>query len=174
MSEIVCTIFVCHHMSPWKDVHCTVSATDNCHFEKEIRTQQFHVTKSFSHFSRCVYVTPLQDLAEVVYADWQPKFGSLGKKVVLLTGETATDLKLIAKGNVVVATPDKWDVLSRRWKQRKNVQNVQLFICDEIHLLGGPEGPIIELICSRMRYMSSQVTSSFSIILSPLIEVQAL
>jgi len=113
---------------------------------------------------RCVYVTPLQDLAEVVYADWQPKFGSLGKKVVLLTGETATDLKLIAKGNVVVATPDKWDVLSRRWKQRKNVQNVQLFICDEIHLLGGPEGPIIELICSRMRYMSSQVDKPIRII----------
>ena len=113
---------------------------------------------------RCVYVTPMQHLADIVYADWQPKFGSLGKKVVMLTGETATDLKLIAKGHVVIATPDRWDVLSRRWKQRKNVQNVQLFICDEIHLLGGPDGPIIELICSRMRYMSSQVDKPIRIV----------
>ena len=64
----------------------------------------------------------------------------LGKKVVLLTGETATDLKLLAKGNIIIATPEKWDVLSRRWKQRKNVQNINLFIADELHLIGGDEG----------------------------------
>ena len=49
---------------------------------------------------RCVYVTPMQDLAEIVYNDWQPKFSMLGKRTVLLTGETATDLKLIAKGKI--------------------------------------------------------------------------
>ena len=113
---------------------------------------------------RCVYVTPMQQLAETVYADWQPRFDNLGKKTVLLTGETATDLKLIAKGNIIISTPEKWDVLSRRWKQRKNVQNVQLFICDEIHLLGGPDGPVIELICSRMRYISSQLDKEIRII----------
>ena len=102
-------------------------------------------------------MTPVQDLAEIVYNDWQPKFAMLNKKTVLLTGETATDLKLIAKGNIIISTPDKWDVLSRRWKQRKNVQNIHLFICDEIHLLGGPDGPVIEIICSRMRYISSQL-----------------
>ena len=113
---------------------------------------------------RCVYVTPVQHLAEIIYAEWQPRFDNLGKKTVLLTGETATDLKLIAKGNIIIATPEKWDVLSRRWKQRKNVQNVQLFICDEIHLLGGPDGPVIELICSRMRYISSQLDKEIRII----------
>lgn len=64
----------------------------------------------------------------------------LGKNVVMLTGETSADLKLLAKGNVIVSTPDKWDVLSRRWKQRKNVQNVNLFILDEAHLIGGENG----------------------------------
>ena len=33
-----------------------------------------------------------------MYAEWTAKFGGqLGKKVVLLTGETGTDLKLLAK-----------------------------------------------------------------------------
>ena len=31
-------------------------------------------------------------------------------------------------------------MLSRRWKQRKNVQNVNLFIVDELHLIGGDNG----------------------------------
>ena len=109
-------------------------------------------------------MTPKQDLAEIVYNDWQPKFEKLNKRTVLLTGETATDLKLIAKGNIIISTPEKWDVLSRRWKQRKNVQNIQLFICDEIHLLGGPDGPVIEIICSRMRYISGQLPKPIRII----------
>jgi len=44
------------------------------------------------------------------------------------------------QGNIIVSTPEKWDVLSRRWKQRKNVQTISLFIVDELHLIGGEEG----------------------------------
>ena len=51
---------------------------------------------------RCVYVTPIQDMAENVYKDWQPKFDMLKKRTVMLTGETATDLKLIAKGTIFI------------------------------------------------------------------------
>jgi pre-mRNA-splicing helicase BRR2 len=91
-----------------------------------------------------------------MYNEWSAKFSLLGKKVILLTGETGTDLKLLAKGNVIISTPEKWDVLSRRWKQRKNVQNVNLFIADDLQLIGGEEGPVLEVICSRMRYIASQ------------------
>ena len=57
--------------------------------------------------ARCVYVTPIESLADLVYVDWQRKFGmQLGKKVVLLTGETATDLKLLAKGKCVEGTEE--------------------------------------------------------------------
>lgn len=44
---------------------------------------------------RCVYLVPKEPLAEIVFADWHQKFGAtLGKKVVMLTGETGTDLKV--------------------------------------------------------------------------------
>lgn len=73
--------------------------------------------------------------------DWYEKFQDrLSKKVVLLTGETSTDLKLLGKGSVIISTPEKWDILSRRWKQRKNVQNISLFVVDEVHLIGGENG----------------------------------
>lgn len=114
---------------------------------------------------RCVYLVPEEALADLVFADWHNKFGQvLGKKVVLLTGETGTDLKLLAKGQVVITTAEKWDILSRRWKQRKNVQNINLFIVDELHLIGGEDGPVIEVVCSRMRYISSQIEKPIRIV----------
>ena len=70
--------------------------------------------------------------------------GSLGLNVVQLTGDTAADVKLLEKGNIIIATPEHWDMLSRRWKQRKNVQAVSLFVVDELHLIGGRNGPVIE------------------------------
>ncbi|CAF3825762.1 unnamed protein product [Adineta steineri] len=113
---------------------------------------------------KCVYVTPKEELAEIVRQDWDRRFATIGRKVVLLTGETATDLKLIAKGHIIISTPEKWDILSRRWKQRKNVQNVNLFIVDDLHVIGSDEGPVLEVICSRMRYMSSQIGRNVRII----------
>lgn len=68
------------------------------------------------------------------------------------------------QSNIIVTTPEKWDVLSRRWKQRKNVQGVHLFIVDELQLIGGVEGPVIEVVCSRMRYISSQLERPIRII----------
>ncbi|KAL1138953.1 hypothetical protein AAG570_009015 [Ranatra chinensis] len=115
--------------------------------------------------SRCLYVVSRESLAQIIYAEWHHKLSPiLGNKVVLLTGETATDLKLLAKGQVIIASAEKWDVLSRRWKQRKNVQNVQLFIVDELQLLGGDEGPVLEIVCSRMRYICSQIEKPLRII----------
>ncbi|CAH2236759.1 jg14251 [Pararge aegeria aegeria] len=77
--------------------------------------------------------------------------------VVQLTGETATDHKLLNKGQIIITTAEKWDVLSRRWKVRKSVQSVSLFIVDALQLLGGEEGPVLEVVCSRMRYIASQI-----------------
>lgn len=114
---------------------------------------------------RAVYIAPLEALAKERFNDWKTKFGDhLGMRVVELTGETASDLKLLEKGQLIISTPEKWDALSRRWKQRKHVQQVSLFIIDELHLIGGQGGPILEVIVSRMRYISSQVENKIRIV----------
>lgn len=41
-------------------------------------------------------------------------------------------------------------------------QDVALLIADELHLLGGPEGPTLEVVVSRMRYISSQLEKKVS------------
>ncbi|XP_059634391.1 DExH-box ATP-dependent RNA helicase DExH12-like [Cornus florida] len=114
---------------------------------------------------RAVYIAPIEALATERYNDWKRKFGEgLGMRVVELTGETATDLKLLEKGQVIISTPEKWDALSRRWKQRKHIQQVSLFIIDELHLIGGQGGPILEVIVSRMRYIATQGDNKIRIV----------
>ncbi|APA06914.1 hypothetical protein SS1G_04434 [Sclerotinia sclerotiorum 1980 UF-70] len=107
---------------------------------------------------RAVYIAPFQELVDLRHLDWQKRFSTLlgGKEIVKLTGETTADLKLLERGDLILATPSQWDVLSRQWQRRKNIQNVQLFIADELHMLGGQAGFVYEIIVSRMHYIRSQ------------------
>ncbi|KAK0578343.1 hypothetical protein LWI29_008842 [Acer saccharum] len=115
--------------------------------------------------TRVVYIAPIEALAKDRYRDWDLKFSKgLGLRVVELTGETAVDLKLLEKGQIIISTPEKWDALSRRWKQRKYVQQVSLFIIDELHLIGGQGGPVLEVIVYRMRYIASQVENKIRLV----------
>ena len=49
------------------------------------------------------------------------------------------------QANIAITTPEKWDILSRRWKQRKHVKDVALFIVDELHLVGQRHGAALEV-----------------------------
>ncbi|GAY41159.1 hypothetical protein CUMW_057280 [Citrus unshiu] len=124
-----------------------------------------HKKASETGVMRAVYIAPIEALAKQRYCDWERKFGKeLGMCVVELTVETAMDLKLLEKGQIIISTPEKWDALSRRWKQRKYVQQVSLFIIDELHLIGGQGGPVLEVIVARMRYIASQVENKIRIV----------
>ncbi|KAF3932488.1 hypothetical protein ABW19_dt0207759 [Dactylella cylindrospora] len=111
---------------------------------------------------RAVYIAPFQELVDQRLKDWQKRLGTLGKAVVKLTGETTADLKLLEKGDLILATPAQWDSLSRQWQRRKNVQTVNLFIADDIHLLGGNQGYLYEIVVSRMQYIAIQLEKTDS------------
>src|SRR5207248_6143643 len=99
-------------------------------------------------------------------ADWQERLGKMpgGKVITALTGDMAADLKLLSDADLILATPTQWDVISRQWQRRKNVQNVQLFIADELHMLGGQEGYVYEVIVSRMHYIALQTENNMRIV----------
>lgn len=107
---------------------------------------------------RCVYIAPTDPIAKERFTDWSARFGKLfGLRVSLLTGETSTDRRLLQDSNIVISTPESWDIMSRRWKTRKEVQTIRLFIVDELHLIGSFEvGPILEVITSRTLKIAKQ------------------
>ena len=111
---------------------------------------------------KCVFVAPTEDIAGPVYEEWNRRFGPiLGKsKIAKLSGQTIPDLKLLGEAKIAVCSVKTWDILSRRWRQRKAVQAVSLVVFDELHFLGGEHGPTMEIVISRMRYISGQRQSS--------------
>lgn len=105
---------------------------------------------------KIVYIGPLKALVRERIKDWEVRFGQkLGKKVLELTGDTTPELHALERADIILTTPEKWDGISRNWQQREYVQRVGLLVLDEIHLLGVQRGNILEVIVSRMRYISS-------------------
>lgn len=108
---------------------------------------------------RAICIVPFDVMVAPRVAEWKIKFGSYkgGKEVVALTGESSADLRLLEMADLVICTPEQWDVLSRRWRQRKNVQSVALYIADEAQMIGDWRmGPTYEIVLSRARFVSAQ------------------
>lgn len=118
----------------------------------------------------CVYIAPLKSLARERLKEWKLRLGSapLNWKVLELSGDTHHDQKALNNADVLVCTPEKWDLISRGWKGttasdsnvangKKFVKRVRLLVIDEIHLLGEERGAVLEAIVSRTRFISKFV-----------------
>ena len=106
---------------------------------------------------KAVYIGPLKSLVREKLLDWKDKFETrLHHRVIELTGDSAPELGQLQRADIIVTTPEKWDGVSRMWEQREYVKKVSLIILDEIHLLGADRGPIIEVIVSRLRFISQK------------------
>ncbi len=115
--------------------------------------------------SKVVYIAPMKALVRERVKDWGARLaGPLGLKLVELTGDNTPDTRTIKDADVIITTPEKWDGISRSWQTRGYVRQVALVIIDEIHLLAGDRGPILEIIVSRK---SSQPSNCIFILTSP-------
>ena len=50
-------------------------------------------------------------------------------------------MRALIYADAIVATPEKWDGISRSWKDRGYMKKVSLMMIDEIQLLGNERGP---------------------------------
>ncbi|EGY18790.1 hypothetical protein VD0002_g2862 [Verticillium dahliae] len=111
--------------------------------------------------SKVVYIAPMKALVRERVKDWGARLAKpLGLKLVELTGDNTPDTRTIKDADVIITTPEKWDGISRSWQTRGYVRQVSLVIIDEIHLLAGDRGPILEIIVSRMNYIAASTKNS--------------
>ncbi|KAI1489464.1 Sec63 Brl domain-containing protein [Biscogniauxia mediterranea] len=111
--------------------------------------------------SKVVYIAPMKALVRERVKDWGARLsGPLGLKLVELTGDNTPDTRTIKDADIIITTPEKWDGISRSWQTRGYVRQVALVIIDEIHLLAGDRGPILEIIVSRMNYIAESTKNS--------------
>ena len=110
---------------------------------------------------RIVYINSCQESIKQLAKLWSKKYNSIteeGKVVDFLTDDLTSNLGKIAKSHLILATPDQFDFVSRRWRQRKVIQSLELMICDDVHMLSsGIDGVAYENIIARMRFISTQV-----------------
>lgn len=55
----------------------------------------------------------------------------------------------IEETQIIVTTPEKWDIITRKSDDRTYTNLVRLMIIDEIHLLHDSRGPVLESIVAR-------------------------
>lgn len=106
-----------------------------------------------SHHSRdkpkfkAVYVAPLKALVQEQVREFSRRLPWL--EVLELTGDSDASTLEIASANILVVTPEKWDVITR--KLPRYAREVELLMIDEIHLLHDERGPVLESLITRTR-----------------------
>ncbi|XP_064138381.1 probable ATP-dependent DNA helicase HFM1 isoform X10 [Loxodonta africana] len=106
---------------------------------------------------KIVYMAPIKALCSQRFDDWKEKFGPLGLNCKELTGDTVMDdLFEIQHAHIIMTTPEKWDSMTRKWRDNSLVQLVRLFFIDEVHIVKDENrGPILEVVVSRMKTVQS-------------------
>lgn len=108
---------------------------------------------------KIVYQAPTKALCAERHRDWQKKFLHLDLQCAELTGDTESEqLRSIQKARIIITTPEKWDSVSRKWKDNsKLMEMVRLFLIDEVHILKDSRGATLEAVVSRMKSVGSKV-----------------
>lgn len=107
--------------------------------------------------SKVVYIAPMKALVRERVDDWRARICKPTKrKLVEMTGDSLPEAREVREADIIITTPEKFDGISRNWQTRKFVQDVSLVIMDEIHLLASDRGPILEMIVSRMNFISAE------------------
>ncbi|GFE52758.1 sec63 domain-containing DEAD DEAH box protein [Babesia ovis] len=95
---------------------------------------------------KIVYISPMKSLVMEQAQSFSLRFAPYGMTVRELTGDMSLTRNQLMETQLLVVTPEKWDVVTRR-SGMENV--VQLIIIDEIHLLHDKRGPVLESIVAR-------------------------
>lgn len=77
------------------------------------------------------------------------RLAPLGVKVAELTGDMQLSKKEIQETQMIVTTPEKWDVITRKSNDQVLTQLVKLLIIDEVHLLHEDRGAVLEILVAR-------------------------
>jgi ATP-dependent DNA helicase HFM1/MER3 len=108
---------------------------------------------------KVVYMAPTKSLCSERFRDWGMKLKSFGLECAELTGDTEkSQMKSVQGSNVIITTPEKWDSMTRKWKDHARLmQLVRLFLVDEVHILKDPRGATLEAVVSRMKSLGCHV-----------------
>lgn len=105
---------------------------------------------TFNHGNyKIVYVAPMKALVAEVVGNLSNRLKDYQVNVKELSGDQSLSRQEIEETQIIVTTPEKWDIITRKSGDRTYTQLVKLLIIDEIHLLHDNRGPVLESIVAR-------------------------
>ncbi|KAI4837603.1 Sec63-domain-containing protein, partial [Aureobasidium sp. EXF-8845] len=111
---------------------------------------------------KVVYVAPMKALAAEITEKLGKRLAWLGVQCRELTGDMHLTKAEIVATQIIVTTPEKWDVVTRKSTgDTELVQKVRLLIIDEVHMLHDERGAVLESLVARTE---RQVESTQSLI----------
>jgi antiviral helicase SLH1 len=111
---------------------------------------------------KIVYVAPMKALAAEITEKLGKRLAWLGIKCREYTGDMQLTKSEIVQTQIIVTTPEKWDVVTRKGTgDTELVQKVRLLIIDEVHMLHDERGAVLESLVARTE---RQVESTQSLI----------
>lgn len=115
------------------------------------------IDKNLSEKFKIIYIAPMKSLATEQTDNFSSRLKSVGMKTCELTGDMSMTEREIAQTHIIVTTPEKWDVVTRKSKGDVDLLSlVRLLIIDEVHLLQSDRGPVLEALVARtLRYVES-------------------
>ena len=98
---------------------------------------------------KIVYIAPMKALVQECVLSFGKKLAPFGMTVRELSGDQNLSRQQIQETQLIVTTPEKWDIITRKSGDRTYTQLVRLMIIDEIHLLHDERGPVLEALVAR-------------------------
>ncbi|CAX43655.1 ATP-dependent DNA helicase, putative [Candida dubliniensis CD36] len=111
------------------------------------------IGQEFEPNFKVLYLAPTKALCSERLNDWTKKFSLLNITVGILTGDTTfKEAENVRKSNIIVSTPEKWDMITRKWKDYSRLFGlIKLLLVDEIHILKESRGSTLEVVMTRMK-----------------------
>ncbi|XP_026327613.1 probable ATP-dependent DNA helicase HFM1 [Hyposmocoma kahamanoa] len=121
--------------------------------------------KNYIDDFKIIYMAPVKALCTERLTEWYPKFTKFGHLCIEVTGDTDVDFSQLKPYRIIITTPEKWDMLTRRWRDHRGlVEVIKLFLIDEVHILNDEtRGPVLEAVVSRMKTIEASSQSAHRI-----------
>ena len=91
----------------------------------------------------------MKALVQEMVLNFRNRLEPFGVTVNELTGDQTLTKEQINDTQLIITTPEKWDIITRKSGDRTYTQLVRLVIIDEINLLHDYRGPVLESIVAR-------------------------
>lgn len=142
------------------DDNCVVSAPTGSGKTVLFELAILHLINSFKDTIeeiKILYIAPIKSLCCERFKGWGPSF--LNLSVGMLTGDTSyLETENIKKCNIIITTPEKLDLLTRKWKDYGNLfGHVKLVLVDEVHILREKRGATLEVVLTRMNTLCANI-----------------